>query len=371
MPAPDGPSPEDSLPPAALPAERPSPATGYSQTPHFSADSPSQARKFEDWVLPPLRGCFFLTGPTSSGKTPLAIDIAQKLEAEIISLDSMAIYRGMDIGTAKPSRDQQLAAKHHLIDIVEPTESFSVSNYVSAAHRTAIEIMSRGKRVLICGGTPLYLKSLIRGLFLGPAADWEFREAIEKDIVQHGEMKLHQRLMQVDPLMAHKLHLHDHRRMIRALEVARITGTPLSHWQAQFETPAPRDQFPVAVLRLDRAWLHERINGRVESMIQQGLADEVAHLIDQHGKLGRTAAQAVGYREMLDHLTQGIALSDTRELIRAHTRQFARRQEIWFRGLKELQPVSVSRQSSIEELADQVVAIFEGSKRHKGSCDVP
>ncbi len=333
-------------------------------TPCTLSQSTMPAAEFSTWIHPPLRDAWFLTGPTSSGKTPLAIALAERLGAEIISLDSMAIYRGMDIGTAKPTLEQQAQVRHHLIDIVDPTESFSVSNYVLAAHAAARDIRARGKRALVCGGTPLYLKGLIRGLFLGPEADWEFRSAIERDIEQFGSEPLRERLSQVDPLLAHKLHPHDHRRMIRALEVARVTGQPLSHWQEQFETPALPTDFPVAVLKLDRGWLHERINVRVESMLTRGLADEVQRLQKQYGELGRTASQAVGYRELLQHLQGGPTLSETTDLIKAHTRQFARRQEIWFRGLVELQAVPMTPATSQVEIVEAIAQIFTGSSQH-------
>ena len=233
-----------------------------------SPDNPSaEDTGFDQWIHAPLQNCWFLTGPTCSGKTPLAIEVAQRLDAEIISLDSMAIYRGMDIGTAKPSLSQRAQVPHHMLDILEPTESYSVSSYVLAAHRAAREIWDSGRKVLVCGGTPLYLKSLIRGLFLGPEADWDFRDAVERDLAEYGEQALLARLGQVDPLLAHKLHPHDHRRIIRALEVARITGQPLSHWQQQFDVPASKSLCPVAVLRLERAALHARINSRSEERV--------------------------------------------------------------------------------------------------------
>lgn len=310
------------------------------------------------WVLPPIDDCLFLTGPTSSGKTPLAIEVARQLDAEIFSLDSMAIYRSMDIGTAKPTAEQRSEVKHHLLDIVEPTESFSVSSYVSTAHELAAKVRDSGRRVLFCGGTPLYLKSLLRGLFLGPEADWEFRDSVEQDIAKHGQDALRDRLMQVDPLLCHKLHPHDHRRAIRALEVARITGRPLSHWQQQFETPSVTS--PVAVLQLERSWLHERINSRVNNMLEQGLVEEVQQLVENYAELGRTARQAVGYREVLEHLDGKHTLDEASELIKAHTRQFARRQEIWFRGLSELKGVQLQRDSTIQQLANQIVPILLG-----------
>ncbi|MCR9295409.1 MAG: tRNA (adenosine(37)-N6)-dimethylallyltransferase MiaA [bacterium] len=311
------------------------------------------------WVHPPLADCFYLTGPTASGKTQLAVELARHLDAEIISMDSMAIYQDMDIGTAKPSADQREQVPHHLIDVVRPTDSYSVSNFVTDAARIASQIRSRGKRVLICGGTPLYLKSLLRGLFLGPAADWDFRNAVEEDLRVHGEASLMSRLQQVDPLLAHKLHPHDHRRIIRALEVAKVTSRPLSHWQLQFETPADRQRFPAVVLGIDRKWLHERINQRVDAMLQSGLVDETRDLLSTYGQLGRTAAQAVGYREVLLHLRQATPLEDTRESIRAHTRQFARRQEIWFRGLSELKKSEVTPDKPLSQLVEEVLEIFQ------------
>ncbi len=311
-----------------------------------------------EWTKPPLMGCYYLTGPTCSGKTPLAIEVAKLLDAEILSLDSMAVYRGMDIGTAKPSLEQRQEVKHHLIDIADPTDSFSVSCYVEAAHACVAEIRSRGKRVLIAGGTPLYLKCLLRGLFIGPPADWEFRNSVNEDLKTYGPEALKTRLAQVDPLLAHRLHLHDSRRMIRGLEVARATGRPLSHWQEQFENPAPRKLAPVTVLRLDRAWLHERINERVERMLAEGLIAEVEQLVARHGSLGHTAVQAVGYREVLQQLTGELPAAETTDKIKAHTRQFARRQEIWFRGLKELEPIVVTAESKLNEMAEQLASWF-------------
>ena len=308
--------------------------------------------------MPPLKNCWYLTGPTSSGKSPLALAVAQRLNAEIISMDSMAIYSGMDIGTAKPTVEQRLTIPHHQLDIVQPTEMFSAATYITSTHKIAEEIRSRGRNILVCGGTPLYLKSLLRGFFVGPEPDWAFREAIQEDIARLGNSVLRERLMQVDPLLAHKLHPNDSRRMIRALEVARVTGRPLSHWQEQFECPARVEDCPCLVLKLDRPWLHQLINERVQRMVDLGLESEVVGLQSKYGRLSRTASQAVGYKEMLARLENGIGLNETIELIRAHTRQFARRQEIWFRGLDELQPLVMPVGTSPLDLTEQAVAFF-------------
>lgn len=319
---------------------------------------PATVDDYSQWIVPTLRNCWYLTGPTSSGKSSLALGIAQATDSEIISMDSMAIYQGMDIGTAKPTVEQRLQVPHHQIDIVAPNETYSLSTYVAAAHRIATEIHSRGKNVLICGGTPLYLKSLLRGLFLGPAADWDFRESIQKEIKSFGIDALRSRLSQVDPLSWHRIHANDSRRMIRALEVARITGRPLSHWQEQFDVPAKVQDCPSLVLKLDRSWLHSLINERVKRMLDNGLEQEVEHLLDQYGSLSRTAAQAVGYREILAQRETGVSTEETIELIRAHTRQFARRQEIWFRGLKELTALSMHPESMPESLIQQAVDFY-------------
>ena len=180
------------------------------------------------------RKCWFITGATASGKTAVSLELAKQLDAEIISLDSMAIYRGMDIGTAKPSPEIQSLVPHHLIDVRDPNETCSVSEYRELAMEKVSEIHGRGKKVLFVGGTALYLKALLRGLFDGPPADWEFRKQIEAEVENVGDQALHDRLTAVDPVSAHKLHVNDRRRIIRALEVYKLTGKPISHWQMEF-----------------------------------------------------------------------------------------------------------------------------------------
>ena len=287
--------------------------------------------------LPPVEECWFLTGPTASGKTEVGLALAERIGAEIISLDSMAVYRGMDIGTAKPSAEQMGRTPHHLINIRPPTDDFSLSEYVTAAHEKIREIKDRGRRVLFVGGTPLYLKSLLRGVYEGPPADWDFRNAVEQEIENVGLDALRERLKMVDPLSAQKLHPNDKRRMIRALEVYHLTGQPISHQQIQFEEGRSVDECLVFTLCWSRFQLHERIDARVEQMFEAGLVDEVRGLLDEFGALSRTAAQALGYREVLEYVEQGEAgdLPATIEKVKARTRQFARRQETWFRSLSE------------------------------------
>jgi tRNA dimethylallyltransferase len=279
------------------------------------------------------------------------------LNAEIISLDSMSVYRGMNIGTAKPSALEQDAVRHHLLDIVEPNQDFSLAEFVRLAHDGVREIRSRSREVLMVGGTPLYLKSLLRGLYQGPPPDWEFRKAIDQEIEQVGLRALRDRLMLVDPLSAQKLHPNDKRRMIRALEVYRTTGRPISHQQTHFDEGRPPKSVKVFCLAWPRDDLHRRIDARVERMFAAGLVDEVRALLARYGSLSRTASQAVGYREVLDHLSGAVNLQETIERVKAATHQFARRQETWFRGLSECRVVAQTEGQSPSAVAEQILRL--------------
>jgi tRNA dimethylallyltransferase len=295
-----------------------------------------EALQVESWIQPPLKDAWYLTGATASGKSNLALELAERMGAEIVSVDSMAVYRGMDIGTAKPDAAMQRRVAHHLIDLIDPTEEFSVSQYVMAAHRKAAEIRSRGKQVLLVGGTPLYLKTLLRGMFLGPPGDQAFRDEVEQEVRRHGVEALRQRLWQVDPLAAHRILPGDWRRMIRALEVAKMTGRPLSHWQTQFERVDSQLRRRAFVLQWPREQIHRRVNQRVDQMILDGLVDEVKGLKERFGSLGRTASQAVGYQEISQVIDGHWSLEEAIPKIQARSRQFVRRQEIWFRSIDEL-----------------------------------
>jgi tRNA dimethylallyltransferase len=307
------------------------------------------------WIKPPLEDVWYLTGPTASGKSRVALNIAQHIDAEIISVDSMAVYRGMDIGTAKPSPSERAIVPHHLIDVVDPTSDYSVSQFVSDAHAKAAEIRSRGKRVLLVGGTPLYLKSLICGMFMGPPADWEFRAQVEADVAAHGVEALRSRLEQVDPLSAFKILPGDVRRMTRALEVTKITGRPMSHWQIQFEQMREPKGCRSFVLSWDRHALHERVNRRVDGMFEQGLLDEVQSLLTTYGQLGRTASQAVGYKEPLEYMHGKLDRSAMIDQVKAHTRQLVRRQEIWFRSMPTFQRIAIHDESELDRPCESLL----------------
>jgi tRNA dimethylallyltransferase len=294
--------------------------------------------------MPPIdfTRCWYLSGPTASGKTAVGLELARQIGAEILSLDSMALYRGLDIGTAKPTPDQQRQVRHHLIDLVEPEDEFSVAQYCDAAAATVAEITARGRQALFVGGTPLYLKSLLRGIFEGPPADWAWRNDLEAQAAAHEPGWLHSRLAEVDPRSAARLHPHDTRRLIRALEVFAKTGRPISDWQQQFDRGRAADECRVFVLDWPREQLYERINGRVEAMFAEGLVAEVQSFLEGGRRFGRTAQQAVGYREVLQHLEGQRDLAATIELVQQRTRQFSRRQLTWFRSLSECRTVAMT-----------------------------
>ncbi len=295
------------------------------------------------------KNCLFLTGPTASGKTALAVALARKIGAEILSLDSMAVYRGMDIGTAKPTTTERAAVPHHLVDVVEPNEDFSVAEYLELARRTAEEVLSRGKTPLFVGGTPLYMKALLRGIFDGPPADPALRAQLlaeAEHAMTRGDIDfLHRRLAESDPATAARLHPNDTKRLVRALEVFLLTGRPISAFQTQFSEPH-EETATVWTLDWPREELHRRINARVDAMFAAGLVTEVETLTAKYGTLSFTARQAVGYREVIAMLESRetdtpISLAETVEEVKAHTRQLARRQCTWFRSLPECRSVTV------------------------------
>lgn len=301
-----------------------------------------------------------LTGPTACGKTALALEVAERIGAEIVALDSMTVYRGMDVGTAKPTPAERARIPHHLIDVLEPWESLTVAWWLDRAAEACRDITSRGKRPLFVGGTPFYLKALLHGLFESPPADAELRRTLEAEAERDGKEKLHARLAAVDPKTAARLHPNDVRRVVRALEVHALTGKPISDWQQTWDTPSfaespgaavgvpssPARQetapvrIPAVVLELPREVLYDRINRRVDAMLAAGWLDEVRRLRELPRPLSREARQALGYRELLAHLDgAGPDWGATVELIRTHTRQFAKRQLTWFRHLPQLVPV--------------------------------
>ena len=281
-----------------------------------------------------------IVGPTAVGKTALSLLLAERLGAEIISLDSMAVYREMDIGTAKVPLEERNGIPHHMIDIVDPSEDYSLAQYVREARDKIDEIQLRGKKVLFVGGTPLYLKGMLRGIFEGPSADKAFRARIQMMLKETSPEALHRKLAEIDPVTAQRLHPNDTRRVTRALEVYELTGKPISDFQNQFEAGTPASECHVYVLQMPRETLYARINKRVDKMIYEGFLDEAKALLERKLPIGSTARQALGYKELFDYLDGKIEYVDAVELIKQNTRNFAKRQETWFRSLGECRFIS-------------------------------
>jgi len=280
----------------------------------------------------PFHRAVYLTGPTAVGKTAVGVELARQLGAEVVALDAFTLYRGMDIGTAKPDSEERGGIPHHLIDVLDPWEAASVADYRERATRAVDAIRARGRRALFVGGTALYLKVLLRGLFDGPAAD----PALRADLERHDDATLHARLAALDPASSAKIPPGNRRRVIRALEVAMLTGRPIAALQVEHDRPAPG----VAVFALDRPRpeIHRRINLRVGSMFAAGLVEETQRLRTGPRPLHPVPAQGVGYREASDLLDGRSTLAVAIERTQARTRQLAKRQSTWFRGLAEVVP---------------------------------
>ncbi len=298
---------------------------------------------------------WFLTGATASGKSAVSLALARQLNAEILSLDSMAVFRRLDLGTAKPTPAERRQTAHHLIDLVEPEQEFSVAQYLAAAETAAAEIAARGRTLLFVGGTPLYLKALLRGLSEGPPPDWNLRRELADWARQAGPLALHERLRQVDAPSAARIHPRDTKRLIRALEVYAHTGQPLSQSQNQFQNPPQAVHPRVFVLDWPRNELRGRIDDRVDQMLAAGWLAEVEHLLAEGRHLGRTASQALGYRELIEFRAGQRTWAETREQIQARTRQLAKRQLTWFRSLPECQWIRAGRERTAIDLAREIV----------------
>ena len=299
---------------------------------------------------------YFLLGCTAAGKGALGRALARRIGGHIVSVDSMKIYRRMDIGTAKPSADLLVEIPHECIDLVEPWEPFSVARYVEHADRAIGRIRSAGSIPLAVGGTSLYIQALWRGLFDGPPADPEFRQAIRRRAAEEGLDRLHEELRAVDAEAASRIHPNDEKRIVRALEVYHATQTPISELQKQWTGGQARYDCVFIGVRRQTSDLHSRINRRVKEMIDAGLRDEAASLLADPRGMSPQAAQAVGYAEMIDHLRGRRTLDETTERIKINTRRLAKRQRTWQRRWPEVRWFDVGCQDTAEGLTERILA---------------
>ena len=278
-----------------------------------------------------------ICGPTASGKTALSIELARRFDGEVVSADSMQIYRRMDIGTAKPTPEERAGVHHHMLEVADPGEGYSVARYVREAGACVEDILSRGKRPIVCGGTGLYIDGLLRGTDFQPGGtDTGLRAALEREGADLGPEAMLAALAAVDPESAARLHLSDKRRILRALEVYRATGETITVHNARTRQQPPRyDAVMIGLTAEPRSILYDRIDRRVDRMLEQGLLEEVRGLL-RDGLLEGTAAQAIGYKELLACIRGETTLEAAAGLIRQKSRNYAKRQLTWFRRDKRI-----------------------------------
>lgn len=273
-----------------------------------------------------------ICGPTASGKTALSVALAKQLHTEIISADSMQIYRGMDIGTAKPTAEERQGVPHHLLDICAPGEPFSVARYVELADAAAQDVLSRGMVPIVAGGTGLYMDALIEcSTFSGDETDLSVREKYQRMAAEQGNEAVHACLAKVDPEGADRLHPNNLKRVIRALEVYEQTGMTIDAFNRLHKRPAPKyAALKIGICPAERQTLYDRIDRRVDQMLADGLLEETKRLLDS-GALAGTAAQAIGYKELLGYLQGDAPLADCVALLKQRSRNYAKRQLTWLK----------------------------------------
>ncbi len=299
----------------------------------------------------------FILGCTGSGKGSLGRTLAGEIGAEIISVDSMKVFRRMDIGTAKPSAAARAAVPHHLIDVVEPSEDYSVAEFVRASEQAIADIAGRGKPVLCVGGTALYIKALSEGLFEGPSADEAVRARLAAQADAEGAPALHAELQRVDPAAAERIHPNDLRRIVRALEVYELTGTPITELQTQWDRQRTVYDCTFIGLRRSREDQSRRTNRRVHQMVEMGLVGEVERLLAEDRPLSTTARQALGYAEIIAHLEGEVSLADAIENIKINTRQFSKAQRTWFKRFRTTRWLDVAEDDTVESVLARVLAM--------------
>jgi tRNA dimethylallyltransferase len=325
---------------------------------------------------PPRRTAIALAGPTASGKSEAALALAETLDGEIVSVDSMQVYRGLDVGTAKPSREEQARVPHHLVDVVDLTEAFDAARFVQQAERVLAEIYARNRVPILCGGTGLYFKALLEGLGSAPAADPALRAQL--DAIPLADLL--QELAAKDPATFARIDRQNQRRVRRAVEVLRLTGQPVHESQASWKRPqtlplptspsagetgvieTPLGGVP-AVLHLfglarDREDLRRRIDQRVDKMFAQGLVEETQRLLSRGLAENPVALQALGYRQVVEYLQGARSLEQTQELVKARTRLFAKKQMTWFRRQLSLHWVAIGPEQPAPLVAEEVLRVY-------------
>jgi len=305
-----------------------------------------------------LKKVIVLGGPTATGKTELAVELALMVNGEVVTADSAQVYRYMNIGTAKPTLEERRGIPHHMIDVVNPDEEFSVAQYKAMAEDAIRNILSRGKVPIVVGGTGLYISSLVYNIrFSDTMSDWGFRERMKALAEQHGPEYLHERLKEIDPDSAGRIHPNNVKRVIRALEVFETTGRTMTEHQAESRKEQPEFDYQLFGLIMDRQKLYERIGRRTDLMMENGLADEVAGLLKMGYSRDLVSMQALGYKELAAAISGECTMEEAVEKIKLGTRHLAKRQITWFRSmddLKWLDTQALDRRAMLKILADSL-----------------
>jgi len=294
-----------------------------------------------------------LAGPTAVGKSDVALLLAERLAGEIVSVDSMQVYRGLDIGTGKPSLEQRARAAHHLIDVADVAEPFDAAQFARLARQAIADIQARGRLPILCGGTGLYFKACLEGLGASPPGDKSLRAQLEAAPLPELLLELAQR----DPVAYERIDRANSRRVVRAVEVIRLTGKPFSEQRVPWNASTPGEQFRFGLVR-SQAELHTRINLRVDEMFQRGLVSETEQLLERGLAQNGNASQALGYRQVIEHLEGKRPLAETIELVKIRTRQFAKRQMTWFRKHARLSWLHPFPGEPAERIADRLIAMI-------------
>lgn len=297
-----------------------------------------------------------LLGPTGVGKTEVSILLAKALGTEIISADSMQIYRGMDIGTAKPSEEQRMNIKHHMIDIISPSEPYSVCRYIEDVTPVIEELHRRGKIPIVAGGTGLYIKAMTRGIFSGPSADWKLREELAS-LEEGQDGALYSYLQELDPEAAAKIMPADTRRIIRAIEVCLKTKQGMSELQQKLTRPLPYEFIKIGLTR-DRKELYKMIEERVDKMIEAGLVEEVKKILGM--KPDKTPMQAIGYKETETYFNREMPLEEVIRLIKRGTKRYAKRQFTWFKKEEDILWIDITGIQDVNEIFKRVRQLLDG-----------
>ncbi len=299
---------------------------------------------------------FVLIGPTAIGKTSISIKLAENMNGEIISADSMQIYKFMNVGTAKITNDEMKSIPHYMIDIIYPDEEFTVANFRDRANQLIIDINKRNKLPMVVGGTGLYINSLVYDLtFTKVAPNFDIRNRLESLEEKYGSKYLHQELEKIDSISAERINPNDKKRIIRALEIYEVTGRTMSEYNKDFRKPREDNNLIMIGLNMERSILYDRINQRVDIMIQGGLIEEVKNLIAMGYNKELVSMQGIGYKEIIMYLEGDISLNDSIELIKQGTRNYAKRQLTWFKRDNRIKWVEVDKFSNVDELCKHII----------------